>query len=666
MAGRYALQAAQPAPPQQLGDRLRAYLLTRWSGRLLLAASALWLLAAAGLPVPEWLSGPAGFVLFCFALLFAFRLFRYLVRRFLWRIRSKLIVSYLFIAVVPVVLLLAFFAIAGLLTLSLVASYMVASQVERTAQQLKVIAHAVAIGLDRQSEHLPAMLERRLAPARALHPNLAYAYKRPDGALTVSGPAPQALPEWLIARKEFAGLVHEKGKQEVVRAAWSDGQAFLVLEIPLDEALSDAMEQRTGIRVVSGFRVETRERGRGVRIDSAERERASVRVRMQEAREQPGMPTFALADRTDWETGKTEVEPLQIRLQPTLLIRQLSPTSKDIGDALLVRGMTFVGVLFLVVYSVALVLGLMLARSVTKSVHALSRGTERLRAGDFSAQIQVRSRDQLGELAESFNMMARGIQDLLREQAEKERLEEELRIARQIQMSLLPQGTVGVAGLRIAALCLPAAEVGGDYYDLLPLEGSRLGVVVADVSGKGTSAALYMAELKGLVLSLARVYDSPGKLLKEANGILSANMDSRSFVTMTYAVFDVAARRMRYARAGHNPIIQLEHASRRTRVLAPQGLGLGIDRGPRFDAILEEAEVPLAAGDVFLFFTDGVSEAMNERSELFGEDRLRELLEHKQALDSDALKEAILADVRGFVGGASQHDDMTLVILKVA
>jgi serine phosphatase RsbU (regulator of sigma subunit) len=315
---------------------------------------------------------------------------------------------------------------------------------------------------------------------------------------------------------------------------------------------------------------------------------------------------------------------------------------------------------------VALLLGLLLARSITKNIHELSRGTERLRQGDFSKAIPILSRDQLGELAESFNVMARGIQDLLLESAEKQRLEEELRIARQIQMSLLPQGAVTVEGLRVAALCLPAAEVGGDYYDLLPLSDTRMGVLVADVSGKGTSAALYMAELKGLVLSLSRIYESPARLLSEANRILAANMDARSFITMTYAVVDTAARTMRYARAGHNPILHVSEG-RRARALAPQGLGLGLDSGPRFDSILEEAEVPLQSGDVFLFFTDGLSEAMNDRAELFGEGRLKEIIESADGgvRDEAVLKERILQAVREFVGGAAQHDDMTMVLLKV-
>jgi phosphoserine phosphatase RsbU/P len=319
-----------------------------------------------------------------------------------------------------------------------------------------------------------------------------------------------------------------------------------------------------------------------------------------------------------------------------------------------------------VVYAVALVLGLVLARSITRGVHALSVGTQRLRQGDFSHQIRIRSRDQLGELAESFNLMSRGIRQLMLEQVEKERLEEELRIARQIQMSLLPaQGLAGLPGVRVAALCLPAAEVGGDYYDVLPLGPTRMGVLVADVSGKGTSAALYMAELKGLVLSLSRIYESPAKLLCEANRILAANMDSRSFVTMTYAVVDAAERTMRYARAGHSPLIHFEARTGRTRVLAPAGLGLGLDPGDRFDLILEEDEVALEPGDAFLFFTDGLSEAMNEGSELFGEGRLRRILEEGGELASDELKERILAEVRRFVGEALPHDDMTLVVLKI-
>src|SRR5207248_8532286 len=135
----------------------------------------------------------------------------------------------------------------------------------------------------------------------------------------------------------------------------------------------------------------------------------------------------------------------------------------------------------------------------------------------------------------SFNSMTASIEDLLIQAAEKKRLEEELPIANEIQMSLLPQGPLHMAGLSVTALCEPAREVGGDYYDFLPLDEHRLGILIADVSGKGTSAALYMAELKGLMLSLSQLHTSPRQLLIDANRILSNHLDSRSFITMTYA-----------------------------------------------------------------------------------------------------------------------------------
>jgi len=383
----------------------------------------------------------------------------------------------------------------------------------------------------------------------------------------------------------------------------------------------------------------------------------------------------ALPEKTNWTTGERSAfdgVPIAFQYDPQALVRRLSPiqlprdaSGRSVPD-LLIYAMGILGLVFTVMYGVALVLGLLLARSITRGVHALTVGTQKLRQGDFDHQIRVRSRDQLGELADSFNEMSRDIQQLMRAEAEKERLEEELRIARQIQMSLLPaQGVAGLPGVRVAALCLPAAEVGGDYYDLLPLGETRMGVLVADVSGKGTSAALYMAELKGLVLSLSRIYPSPAKLLSEANRILAAHMDSRTFVTMTYAVVDTVARKMRYARAGHNPLIHFQASSGLTRVLTPAGLGLGLDPGDQFDRILEEAEVALEPGDFFLFFTDGLSEAMNTGAELFGEGRLRRILEDSGRLTSEELKERILEEVRRFVGDADPHDDMTLVVLKI-
>jgi sigma-B regulation protein RsbU (phosphoserine phosphatase) len=328
-----------------------------------------------------------------------------------------------------------------------------------------------------------------------------------------------------------------------------------------------------------------------------------------------------------------------------------------------------VGVLFLIIEAAALTMGLALARSITSSVHELFTGTERVRQGDFTHRIDIESRDQLGELAESFNLMTGSIENLMQTAAEKKRMEEELRIARQIQMSLLPRGPLEFPGLGITALCVPAREVGGDYYDFFPLGVHRLGVLIADVSGKGTSAALYMAELKGLVLSLSQIYQSPRQLLIEVNRIISDNLDTRSFITMTYAVIDLEASTMTFARAGHTPLVFLKDGDARgAQSLAPNGLVVGL-RIPgaqeKFTELLEEHRVELTRGDVIALYTDGITEAMNTRSDLFGDARLSRLIAEHGHLDAADLRERILREIEAFVGHADQHDDMTMILMKV-
>ena len=671
---------ALPAPP--LRARVRRFLRDTWRGRILLGALAVWLLDAllglVGLGAP--LQAPARGILILYAIWGAWRGLRWLSARFLWRIRTKLILSYLFVALVPVILLSLFLGLAAVAFMQLVASRMVVDEIERAGEILRTSAHAALEDLPEENGRAVAALSNRLAPARAFHPELTWTLLDDGRVVSASGATPPRGPSWWDG-PGFAGMVGAEpvageAAIDVVRAAWTAGSRALVLDVPTDDLFFAELERRTGLQVVplmpAGPATEAAlepSEGPGIEAEVAiEHQGETARAPLG-----PGLTSFAFPERTDWDTGETSVfPPLSLRYQPLDLVRRLSPGllpaeagARTLPDMLLIA-MGVVGVVFLVMYGVALMLGLLLARSITRGVHDLSEGTRRLREGDFTHTIRIGSRDQLGDLAESFNLMSRGIQDLMREQAEKERLEEELRIAREIQMSLLPGKALStVPGIRVAALCIPATEVGGDYYDVLPLSDTRMGVLVADVSGKGTSAALYMAELKGLVLSLSRIYDSPARLLVEANRILAESMDSRTFVTMTYAVVDTEARVMRFARAGHNPLIHLEAESGQTRVLTPPGMGLGLDRGEGFERVLQEEEVPLAPGDFFLFFTDGLSEAMNERSELFGEGRLRQILEGGEGLSSEQIRERILDEVERFVGDAAPHDDLTMVVLKV-
>jgi sigma-B regulation protein RsbU (phosphoserine phosphatase) len=331
---------------------------------------------------------------------------------------------------------------------------------------------------------------------------------------------------------------------------------------------------------------------------------------------------------------------------------------------LVVAGM--VGLLLLVIQGSALFMGATLARMITSAVHELFTGTERVQQGDFAHRVNITSRDQLGDLSESFNRMSASIEHLLHVQREKQRLDDELRIAREIQKSLLPVEPPAIDGLGIADLCEPAREVGGDYYDFFDIGPRQLGVLVADVSGKGTSAALYMAELKGLMLALSHTHRSPRRLLIEVNRLLSAHLDNRSFITMTYAIVDLERGTLTSARAGHPPLIVAGNGA--CEVVMSSGMVLGLrlpGAGDRFEAVLEEHTRPIAAGDVIVLYTDGITEAMDRNGELFGDAALVRVVAGHQHLDAAGIRERVLREVKAFVGDAEPHDDMTMVVLKV-
>ncbi len=336
-------------------------------------------------------------------------------------------------------------------------------------------------------------------------------------------------------------------------------------------------------------------------------------------------------------------------------------------NRLLLNVLIGIGVLLLVIEVVALGNGVALARSITAAVDDLFQGTERVTRGEFGHPIAVRSHDQLGRLAASFNHMTSRIGELLVEQGEKRRLAEELRIAREIQMSLLPQGRFAAPGMALSAMCVPAREVGGDYYDIFPLADGRFGMLIGDVSGKGTSAALYMAELKGLMLSLTQIHLSPRTLLIEADRIIGPHLDSRSFITVTYVLVDPAGRKMAYARAGHCPILRVPAGSSRAEMLTPDGmvLGLNLDRGERFERSLEEMTIPLNRGDVFLFYTDGASDAMNSSGDHFGDERLMAALATYAEQPAEVIRDQLAADIAAFVREQPQHDDITMIVLKI-
>ncbi|HEY7288278.1 MAG TPA: SpoIIE family protein phosphatase [Vicinamibacterales bacterium] len=696
-------------------EGLRGALLHTLPGRVIVVGAAIKVMVATvGLVaggVPSFLAVIDTVAGLGVALGLAYFLFRLAVlakRRLLWRVRRKLILSYIFVGFVPALLLAAFALLCGFLLFYNLSSYLVQSRLRALSEQARFFAQAAALEVQRASpSEIAAIATRRQSNIAGQFGGASLAIvptdrdcrapapatgRAPGSAATPIGPAitagpwshvepPATIPSW-VPCSGFAGVFafeHPHGGDKdthlLVRAvvfADSARPSAVVVDLLVNDAVRQQLRHDTGVELKSVAAVDAEEARPMIGKSSSGSDGFDAAAR-------PSTMTGALStlpslmEFRDWQSGAPGTLTVTSGLSVAELYDRISAAEgrvgRNFGQGLLLV-LFVIGALFLIIEFIALIAGLALARSITGSVHQLFRGTERVRQGDFTHKIAVTSDDQLGELAGSFNSMTASIEDLLRQAAEKKRLEEELRIAHEIQMSLLPQGPLRMPGISITALCVPARAVGGDYYDFFPLDDHRLGLLIADVSGKGTSAALYMAELKGLMLSLSRIHTSPRQLLIAANRIIAQHLDARSFITMTYAVIDLRARTMTHARAGHTPLIYVPGGSisrGHMKILAPDGLvlGLKIDDGEMFERLLQEETIPLRGGDLYLFFTDGISEAMNTQDDCFGEQRLGQIVEAHAHLSSEELRERVLREITAFVGDAPQHDDMTMILLKV-
>jgi sigma-B regulation protein RsbU (phosphoserine phosphatase) len=671
--------APQPTP--------RELLLHSWPGRIFIAAAAAKFVFAiwrtmGELPAAARLVSSGATIALALALgVFLWRLFVKVKRRLLWRVRRKLILSYIFIGVIPSLLTIVFFLFAGSLVFMNVSAYLFIDAYDKVTEDGRISAQAAATAIARTPSSVNDTIERVHGIRSSTYPAVSVAFLKPDGTASFAGPwkplpLPAGLPPWMAAKDQFqisigVPVKESPGEEElvvrtVVKVGPGGSGGAIVIDIPLDDQVLHQLYSSTGVRLENVFDSRSDLNQSVARAATSRQGSRSVLFEK----------SLAQIDVTDWATGDTHRDTLALAYRLGELYKHLASAQAmqfgtmrmRLSDALLVF-LVVIGVLFLIIEAAALTMGLALARSITSSVHELFMGTERVQQGDFTHRISIESKDQLGELADSFNQMTGSIENLMQTAAEKKRLEEELRIARQIQMSLLPRGPLEFGGLGITALCVPAREVGGDYYDFFPLSSRRLGVLIADVSGKGTSAALYMAELKGLVLSLSQIYQSPRQLLIEVNRIISDNLDTRSFITMTYAVLDLDEATMTFARAGHTPVVFLQASGAGgAQSLVPSGLVVGL-RIPgaqeKFMELLEEQRIDLRKGDVIALYTDGITEAMNARSDLFGDARLSRLVAEHGQLEAADLRERILREIEAFVGQADQHDDMTMILIKV-
>jgi sigma-B regulation protein RsbU (phosphoserine phosphatase) len=251
---------------------------------------------------------------------------------------------------------------------------------------------------------------------------------------------------------------------------------------------------------------------------------------------------------------------------------------------------------------------------------------------------------------------------LLEESLEKERLEKELDVARAVQYKILPQKNPRYDKFEITSLFVPAFEVGGDYYDFFRIDESRLGIVIADVSGKGIEAAFIMAEVKGIFSTLARLYENPKDLLIMANSILEDSITRKSFVTAIYGIIEFKNETFNFARAGHSPLLYYHNENVERYV--PTGIGLGLDYSSRFEESIKEMEIKLNNNDIITLFTDGINESVNENMEEFGYERLEEIIKNNANLTVDEISNEIMKSITTFSKNSYQHDDITLVLIK--
>ncbi|HTS28854.1 MAG TPA: PP2C family protein-serine/threonine phosphatase [Bryobacteraceae bacterium] len=249
--------------------------------------------------------------------------------------------------------------------------------------------------------------------------------------------------------------------------------------------------------------------------------------------------------------------------------------------------------------------------------------------------------------------------------SDRERLQAEFEIARKAQQDALPGCPPPLAGYSVAGWCEPAQQVGGDLYDFFPLPDGRLGIAVADVSGKGVPAALYMMLTKGLLAAVSRESDQLLYILVQINLHLYRACRKKVFVTMAAVVLDAARRRLEYGRAGHNPVVWRRTRKGETRLVKPPGLGLGMTPGERFTATLRIEELELEPEDALVLYSDGVTEAVNHAMEQFGEARLMRAVENTDGRSALESRDAILQDLSAFMGAAPARDDITLVVVRV-
>lgn len=641
--------------------------------RIALAMVALYVLFPAArvlgieLPFARFL----GFLVFLALIYFAVRVLPWVRSQLLWRLRNRLIVAYVFIAVVPVVLLIA---MAG------VASYLLYLQFGAHLLHDHLNEQIATIGtdLDALSDELQAEVADKTLDADLLsRPRMAALLK----AHEEQWPGFEIFlnrGERLLApgADRFKGLVEVQGKlwlAAVQRRPTTRGTILVSARAPVTPFVLDRLGTELGPiqlillrpaaqRPASGLVLET-DNGvfytPGEEIASANR-RLAPRAHWFDVRVN-GAATFE-APHLDPENVPAPAPVLaSFSLRPSMVNRELFPAVGAIGP-LLMNLLVIVAVVFLVLEIAALAIGFVLSRTMTRAVEDLYEATLHLRRGDFGYRVRVQKRDQLGSLGESFNEMTSSISDLIAEQRQRQRLEHEISIAREVQDRLFPRSLPSISGLQLAAICRPARSVSGDYYDFIELGPRRVAIALADISGKGIFAALLMASLQAALRSIAAVDgsgDGTAALVARLNNHLFKNTSDDRYATFFYALYDGDSNTLTYTNAGHLSPFFVSDGE--VQQLDEGGTVVGMFE----DVSYSQRTLKVAPGSVLVAFSDGLTEPENVYGEEFGMQRLREEILRQRSAPSQRLAENLIAAADQWSGTPEQADDITVVVARI-
>jgi sigma-B regulation protein RsbU (phosphoserine phosphatase) len=593
----------------------------------------------------------------------------------LWSLRSRLIVAYLFIAVVPILLLCSLAIRSAEVLYSQLGAYLLSEDINRRVQITADITEHIAaaeVTLPRgvtedESERILA------AQSHAVHdrelPGLTIEFSNDSTLLRKIPPA---------GRKEFAGLLQQEETLSIVslrEIQTSRGVRVIRLRIPVSPELLRTIAPDLGAIQLNLMQGTKGGQARGVVYSSGgmQYEATSRIVARNRTLQEPMLldrilPIDVVSRLDSAYVGRDgSIDPIRpvlvvFNARPSRLNAKIFSSLGELRDTYLIA-FVLVGLGFLLIEAAALATGIVLTLRITRAVNELYGATQFVQRGDFTHRVRVERRDQLGMLGESFNQMTGSISGLIEEQKKRQRLENEILIAREVQDQLFPRKLPEIPGLQIHAICKAARSVSGDYYDFIQLTPTHIAIAIADISGKGISAALLMASLQAALRSQVLVSGSEkmstAELVSRLNLHMVRNTADDRFATFFVAVYDCETRLLRYTNAGHLPAFLI--CKDVALNLEEGGMVLGIME----DYLYEEGSATVPAGALFVGYSDGLVEPENVYGEEFGIRRLRQAAVHVQNETPQRVAESLMATAEEWAGAPEQADDMTVIVARL-